>query len=371
MMEIQDEIKNSHRGIVLVHNGKAVFFDGNDISQIHKVSNFEQFLLWFATLNDLKIRSRVIKENSTAAVILGQTIRSTKMLQIVYEMSNKIGASLNKETISSLIGIDYSLIDDTGFGISQKREAEEKPQLNVSEGHRLNDKVDPDSRSYFSHFFSKNKSVRKESFAVAGIIASIVLLTILLPGFESDVDRLLIDAKIDFSKGQFENAIARFNHVLEINPQNVNALNGLGNTYLAIEDYDSAKSYFEMVLEINPINLSAFNGLGRTYLAIEDYDNAKLNYEMVLNIDADNVDALNGLGNTYLAIEDYDSAKLNYEMVLDIDAENITAMKGKAIIYSNNQEFKLAMFWYDEILKRDTKNTFALSEKMKIKEFLE
>ena len=75
-----------------------------------------------------------------------------------------------------------------------------------------------------------------------------------------------------FNGGKYEKAVAAFEQCIALQPKHAAALNGLGQTYLMWKDYPRAEKYF---LKAAPTASAAWYGLARVYLLQEKFDKAK------------------------------------------------------------------------------------------------
>ena len=69
-------------------------------------------------------------------------------------------------------------------------------------------------------------------------------------------------------------AKACFQKALEINPQNIDALNNKGNILFSTNELDQAIACFEQAIDINPRYAEAYCNLGRAYCAKGEFYSA-------------------------------------------------------------------------------------------------
>src|SRR5215212_11796543 len=70
---------------------------------------------------------------------------------------------------------------------------------------------------------------------------------------------LLDSAREYYVRGDYKKADIFFERVLEIEPNNIDALNGKGTSLYRLADYDKAKKCFNQVLRMDPKNIVAFD----------------------------------------------------------------------------------------------------------------
>src|SRR5215211_5474167 len=72
---------------------------------------------------------------------------------------------------------------------------------------------------------------------------------------------LLDSAREYYVRGDYKKADIFFERVLEIEPNNIDALNGKGTSRYMLADYDKAKNCFDKVLRMDPKNIVAFDNI--------------------------------------------------------------------------------------------------------------
>lgn len=82
--------------------------------------------------------------------------------------------------------------------------------------------------------------------------------------------------------GSQDKAIATFQEVLEMEPDNVDIRNHLGQIYLEQENFEAAQAEYEEVIQITPNDVTAQLRLGLIYLRKEDFHSAERTFSRVL-----------------------------------------------------------------------------------------
>jgi tetratricopeptide (TPR) repeat protein len=149
-----------------------------------------------------------------------------------------------------------------------------------------------------------------------------------------------------YGQKNYDQAIAAYNKVLAIDPENIEALLCLGEAFNGKEDYDKVIAAYNKVLAIDPEQIYVLLYLGHAYVNKEDYDQAIAAYNKALALDPEHIDALISLGNAYYQNKDYDQAIAAYTKALAIDPEHIDALLllGLAYVslgnaYSQNDDY--------------------------------
>lgn len=77
-------------------------------------------------------------------------------------------------------------------------------------------------------------------------------------------------------------ALSSYRHVLDLAPNDPDALRGVGNVYYDFEEYAKATEYYQQYLALNPDDPSVRTDLGTMYLYSNDADRAVSEYQAVL-----------------------------------------------------------------------------------------
>jgi len=124
----------------------------------------------------------------------------------------------------------------------------------------------------------------------------------------------------------FVDSLEIYKIALEKDPDNIDALNGIGDSLVKLNGNESAPTYYDRVLQKDQDNTRALNGMGTVSYNLGKLDDVKLFYNKVLALDSRNTDAMIGLGAISLDLGNYDEAIQWSNKVLVIDKENPSAI---------------------------------------------
>lgn len=85
------------------------------------------------------------------------------------------------------------------------------------------------------------------------------------------------------NEGKAQSAFVQFQKALQIDPDNKNALNGLGLVYFELEEFEKAKELFLKTVYIDPDFSDAYNNLGVTYMKIGQWTEAIESFKKALS----------------------------------------------------------------------------------------
>lgn len=125
---------------------------------------------------------------------------------------------------------------------------------------------------------------------------------------------------------------------------------GLGRTYAAKGDLDSAAAEFKTALSLDPDRYEAINDLGIIAQRKGDLDLAALQYREALRVKGDYAPALVGLGNMHLKKGESAEAITLLEAALAADPRNTEIASNLAAAYGMTGDFKKAISLCERIL---------------------
>ncbi len=142
------------------------------------------------------------------------------------------------------------------------------------------------------------------------------------------IDTLQGIANIYSHRGDYENDLHYRNKVLEIEPDNVEAIIGIGNVYTeGFLEFQKGLEFYDKALKIEPNNINAIIGKGNAYLGLKMYDEALDSYEKALELDPDNRNALNGRSNVVVDMMN-DMPRANVEPEFSLKSKDYYLITG-------------------------------------------
>jgi len=112
---------------------------------------------------------------------------------------------------------------------------------------------------------------------------------------EVDINALLEEALLEYTAKNLDVAINLFNKVLDVDPQNVEALTKISNAYYSSKNMDKAIEYMEKSVQAQPENPKIRNNLAIFYYKNGQKDEAVKEWEEVVRLDPNNQKAKNNL----------------------------------------------------------------------------
>jgi tetratricopeptide (TPR) repeat protein len=203
----------------------------------------------------------------------------------------------------------------------------------------------------------------------------------------ASVDIALAMGFVQIQLEDYVGALDVFGEVLDENPENLIALDGLGivhyyqqnyysvaqlaqnisaldtlhqldeGAYLAFAIgcyqtgfYSRADSLISKVFFKNPKSAEAFALRGLWNYKKEHYQIALDNFSAAIQLEKKNRSLYNARGNTHFFLGQYGEAIDDFDKVLAAEPQNLEALNGKALCYADLDKYEMATLWYEKAL---------------------
>jgi tetratricopeptide (TPR) repeat protein len=158
------------------------------------------------------------------------------------------------------------------------------------------------------------------------------------PKDKIDLFDLITEARQDSLAGDSDKSISKFQQVLKMDPNIVDAHFMLGNEYFRKEEYAEAIEEFKKTLQLKPDYTFAMINLANSYRQKGDMDAALLGFEHFLETNPDNTQVLFHIGEIYLTRKNPDKALeyLNRALKTDPETSWVACSIGTAYMQKND-----------------------------------
>ena len=139
------------------------------------------------------------------------------------------------------------------------------------------------------------------------------------------------------NSGDLEGAEALYQQVLQLDPQNFDALNMLGVIATTLGMNDVAIELTSAAIQVNPIVSSAYANRGNAYRHMGDFEKAFDDYNKALELAPNDFDANNSIGSLYIVTNDYPKALVHLKKALQVNpnASEVHINLGAAYLLRN------------------------------------
>lgn len=160
-----------------------------------------------------------------------------------------------------------------------------------------------------------------------------------------EVKDLINSALKHHQNGDLAEAEKLYCKILELLPQNTDALNLFGLLKLQNNRFDDAIFNLKKAVELNPC-VYFLENLGRAYSANSDFLSAIAVYKKALELEPDNFDILFNLALAYKKNGNFEDALLVYESALKLKPESAEVYYNIANIFENLSDTQKALEYY-------------------------
>lgn len=168
-----------------------------------------------------------------------------------------------------------------------------------------------------------------------------------------DVDTIKALAWQEVARGNYQAAIAQYNLVLSVHPQDTHALIERGIAYARSGDHESAIDDYSTAAKLNRSDAVvyynrgiSYDALGMTELALADYDHA-------IRHDSSHSHTWNNRGFVYAQLGEWQNAISDYSQAIELDPTYATAYNNRAIAYVHIHDYGKAQADYEQALELD------------------
>ena len=171
-----------------------------------------------------------------------------------------------------------------------------------------------------------------------------------------------------YNSGNYYDAVASFNKVLQIDPNNVTAQFLKGSSLYKAGNYINAHDIFKQVLQMDQNNTHALYYNGLSLYNLERYNEAIAEFNRVLAIEPTNTDVLLYKGLSLYNLERYNEAIAEFNRVLAIEPTNTDVLLYKGLSLYNLERYNEALAYYERVIEIDPNNINATKEIDKIQQ---
>jgi tetratricopeptide (TPR) repeat protein len=190
----------------------------------------------------------------------------------------------------------------------------------------------------FSHYYGG--LIKSEEGDLNGAIAEFNHVIQLNPQDEiAYYNRGLLEA----NKGDFERAIADINHAIQLGPKFARAYNDRGAIKAAKKDINGAIEDFNHAIQLSPQFVQAYMNLGSAEANSGDLDEAIANFDQAIRLDPGFVQAFEDLGSAKATKGDLDGAIADYNQAIQLDAKDVAAFEKRAFTKQLKGDFEGAL----------------------------
>jgi tetratricopeptide (TPR) repeat protein len=131
-------------------------------------------------------------------------------------------------------------------------------------------------------------------------------------------------------KKLFDGAIADFDQVIRLDPEDALGYYHRGLAWLAKKEYDPAIADFDRVIALSPGRRGAYLNRGLAWAAKKDYDKAITDFDTVLKLDPNDARAYHNRGLAWAAKKEFGKAIADYDQAIRLNPKDDDAYLSRA-----------------------------------------
>ena len=154
-------------------------------------------------------------------------------------------------------------------------------------------------------------------------------------------------------QGQFDAAEKCYREILQQQPENCDALHGLGVL---------AQKHLQNAVKAQPNNPMFHNSLGNLWLRLGNFEQAEKSFSQALKLDDKHIPALNNLGNCYYQQNKFSDAQKTYAKVIQLAPNFADAHYNYAVVSAQLNNSEAAIAHFQKTIKLDPKHAPAYGQ---------
>ena len=170
-----------------------------------------------------------------------------------------------------------------------------------------------------------------------------------------EIENILSNIK----NGNYSKALKESNSILQLDPNNIVALNCSGLSLQGLNKYKESEAIFLKAILVQDNYIPVLNNLANTYKALLKFVEARKIYKKILNLNSDYIPALNGYALLEYNTNNLDLALSLFKKILTFNSKNEKFLYMIGKIKSETGDFNEAILIFKKIIKINPKNTAA------------
>jgi tetratricopeptide (TPR) repeat protein len=175
----------------------------------------------------------------------------------------------------------------------------------------------------------------------------------------SDIGVRKMLAALFSHSGMMNKAIAQYQEILSLKPDDPGTLNELFNCHMKVKEYDQALKIGLRQIKLYPSEASPYVNVALAYSCSGDWGKAAENYKMALKIQPNDHAVRYGLAEAYEKTKNFDHAIGQYRNILTKASGDERAMAALAGASLKAGSYDESIKWYKEVIKKQPRNVSA------------
>lgn len=205
----------------------------------------------------------------------------------------------------------------------------------------------------------KSQQAAHDAYLTGNLQQAAALYAEILNVQPDDLNALFMLGLISAQTGNFRSATGYFQAVIMKNPAHTGAHYNLGNVYRDSGQVREAFQCYQKVLQCDPKHVEAFVNLGFIFRLMGRPNEELASYRKAIQINPKSAEAFFNLGHYFFEREEFDRALSCYERVVNIKPEFTPAYIHSGLVLIIQGRYGEAATWYQKALTRNPDDATA------------
>ena len=172
-------------------------------------------------------------------------------------------------------------------------------------------------------------------------------------------------------RSDYENAIADFDIVIDLQPRDAVAHYLRGSANRQLERYEDARADFDMAIDLDSDYANAYRDRGFLNYHLERYEDARADFDMAIDLDPYDAEAHRGSGLTNYQLELYQDALVDFDEAIRLQSNNADGYHYRGIVRAQLRQIRDALVDFDEAIRLQPNNAIVYFNRalMKVRTF--
>ena len=158
---------------------------------------------------------------------------------------------------------------------------------------------------------------------------------------------------------EYDSSVLNYKKSILLNPNYLEALSNLAETYRTIKDYKNAINTINQAITIDAKSYILYFNLGLIYQDVDDIENAIVSYKKAIKLNSKNYESFNNLGILYKEINDFEQAFEYYQKALLLNQKSPEVLNNIGLLYKDTGKQKNAINFFQKALAIDSNSIDA------------
>ena len=201
-----------------------------------------------------------------------------------------------------------------------------------------------DSPYTLSNAVAQSQRMKRRNHIIAVTLFVLTLGSpLLIAGAKPLAIKVSNSAKIKYAQGDYQGALSDYNRLLELDPQDLDALDNRSATKAQLGDYRGAIADANKSLRINPQNPKALNNRGAARVYLNDYQGALADFSKAIEINPRDAFAYTNRCAIKKELQDHQGAIADCSTAVEINPQDAFAYNNRGVsVYNLNRDAESA-----------------------------